>query len=576
MRDGRRSARSRLRRFLTLLAVGTTLSGCADIPSTGIPRERYVEAPQAAQQDSSVRVFAEGPRAGDNVYAIVSGFLEASGTVEKGFVTAREYLTPARAASWNPAAQTTVYDQTAVRLSGGESDRIQFSAPAVGFVDAHGSYTPAQVGDEVTATLHLTKVAGDWRIDALPPGLYVSRQDFQREFAGVNVYFFHGYPRPSVLVPDPVFLPLRQDLPTALTSALLRGPSAWLAPAVVSELPPSAALAEPVTVASGVASVRLTPASVPEQGVARDNMLGQLVMTLTEDPDVRAVEVRADEAPLQLGGRKRTRLTREDVTFFLPADMKPPPPSAYFVRDGQAYIVGTPAVRGPFGPSVKLAEIAVAPGGALIAGVSKDRKTLWTASSSTPDQVSVRLKGESLRSPSFDQDGNLWIVDGTTAVVVRRVPPTGPPVDVTMRGLLPRQVLRLRVASDGTRVGLLLRTIAGSQVYLGLVTDSPSGVGVSGVRRLGHRLRLPQDIAWAEGDRMVVLAAERNAQPQPYLLKIDGSEIDAAGSLADITSISAAPGEAMLAGTSTRQIFRLRPGGAWTRVGTGSVPRYPG
>lgn len=569
--------RDALRRLLAVLLAGALLSGCADIPSSGTPGERYVAAPQVAQQDSSVRVFAEGPRPGDNVYAIVSGFLEASGTVEKGFVTAREYLTPAKAASWNPAAQTTVYDQAEVRLSGGEGDRILFTAPAVGYVDAHGSYTPAPVGVQVDATLHLTKVAGNWRIDALPAGLYVSRQDFQREFAGVNVYFFHGYPRPSVLVPDPVFLPLRQDLPTALAGALVRGPSAWLAPAVVSELPKTAALAGPVTVASGVASVRLTPASVPDQGVARDNMLGQIVMTLTEDPDVRAVEVRADDTALELGGRKRTRLTRADVTFFLPADMGPRTPSAYFVRDGQAYTLGAPAVRGPFGPSVKLAEIAVAPGEGLIAGVSKDRTTLWTASSNTPDQVTVRLKGVSLRSPSFDQDGNLWIVDGTgTGVVVRRVPPTGPPVAVAMRGLLPRQVVRLRVAADGTRVGLLLRTVSGSQVYMGLVTDSPSGVGVSGVRRLGHRLRAPRDIAWAEGDHLVVLAAERNAQPQPYLLKIDGSESDPAGPLAEITSVSAAPGQPLLAGTSKRQIFRLRAGGAWTRVGTGSVPRYPG
>jgi hypothetical protein len=563
--------------LLAALTATAVLAGCADIPSSGSPGERYGATPQAAEQDSSVRVFAEGPRDGDNVYAIVSGFLEASGTVEKGFVTAREYLTPARASAWNPAAQTTVYDQTGVRLSGGGGDNIEFTAPAVGYVDAHGSYTPAPVGRQVYATLHLTKSGGNWRIDALPPGLYVSRQDFEREFAGVNVYFFHGYPRPSVLVPDPVFLPLRQDLPTALAAALLRGPSAWLEPAVLSELPATAALAEPVTVASGVASVRLVPGSVPD-GVARDNMLGQLVMTLTEDPDVREVEViLGDDPPLQLGGRKRTRLTREDVTFFLPLDLRPPPPSAYFVRDGQAYIVGTPAVRGPFGPSLKLAELAVAPGGALIGGISKDRKTLWTASSNTPDQVTVRLKGDTLRSPSFDQEGNLWVVDGTGVdVVVRRVPPTGPAVAVSMSGLLPRQVARLRVAADGTRVALLLRTVQGSQVYLGLVTDSPAGVGVSNPRRLGHRLRAPQDLGWAAGDRLVVLAAERNAQPQPYLLKIDGSETDAAASLADISTVTAAPGQALLASTTKKQIFRLRAGGAWTRVGTGSVPRYPG
>ncbi len=469
-----------------------------------------------------------------------------------------------------------MYDQSAMQVSGKDGNRLEFSAPAVGFVDAQGAYSASPPGRTVYATLHLVKTGGNWRIDSLPAGLFVSRQDFDREFASVNVYFFNGYPRPSVLVPDPLFLPLRGDLPTALATALLRGPSRWLSPAVVTELPKGASLDGPVSLAAGVASVRLTPGSVP-QGVARDNMLGQIVMTLTEDPDVRAVEVSSDGETLTMSGRKESRLTRADITLVLPADLRPSAVAdGYYLRDGQAYIAGPPARRGPFGPSVKLAELAGAPGNALIAGISKDRKTLWTASRNAPTRTVVRLEGVALRSPSFDQEGNLWVVDGTGAdVTLRRVPVTGPVLAVTLKGLVATQITKLRVAPDGTRVGLVLRTVEGAQVYLGLVTESAAGVSIAGVRRLGHRLRAPRDVAWAEPDRLVVLAAERNAQPQPYLVHIDGSFVDAVGPLADISSLTAAAGQPILAGTSKKGIYRLRAG-TWTRVGTGGAPRYPG
>jgi hypothetical protein len=524
-----------------------------------------------------VRVFAEGPHDGDSVYSIVSGFLEASSTVEDDVSTARKYLTDSASARWRPDVSVTVYDHTAVRISAKSTDRLQFTAPAEGTVDDQGVYLAAPPGKQAVAEFDLVKVDGNWRIDDVPAGLFISKQDFDREYAGLDMYFLAGGGHSPVLVPDPIYLRRVTGLPTALMNALLAGPTRWLKPAVSTALPQRAALAAPVDVVSGVAYVRLTAASVPANSVARDTLLGQIVLTLTEDPDITAVEVTAGDRPVTLGGRGSVRLARSDVAIFQPADLRPPGPSAYYLRDGVSYMVGPPGAQGPFEPSTKLAEIAVAPGGNLLAGIAKDRKTLWTAPGDQPSHLTVRLKGDELRSASFDQDGNLWVLDGASPdTVLRRISAEGDSVAVALGGFVARQVLRLRVSSDGTRVAMVLDTVEGSQVYLGLATGTGSDLAVGSLRRLGFPLQDPVDIGWADPDRLVVLASERNAAPQPFALSMGGVVSDVAPSLADISGLAVAPNQAIIATTSKKVVYRLRPGGGWFRVGTGTAATYPG
>jgi hypothetical protein len=561
-----------------LLAVAL-LTGCAQIPSSGSASGSgdATAVDQAAARNPVVRVFAEGPHDGDSVYSIVSGFLEASSTVEDDVSTARKYLTDSASARWRPDVGVTVYDHTAVRISAKSTDRLEFTAPAEGTVDDQGVYLAAAPGKQAVADFDLVKVDGNWRIDDVPAGLFISKQDFDREYAGQDMYFLAGGGHSPVLVPDPIYLRRVTGLPTALMNALLAGPTRWLKPAVSSAVPARAALASPVDVVSGVAYVRLTPESVPSSSVARDTMLGQIVLTLTEDPDISGVEVSAGDRPVTLGGRGSVRLARSDVAIYQPADLRPPGPSAYYLRDGVSYMVGPPGAQGPFAPSTKLAEIAVAPGGNLLAGIAKDRKTLWTAPGDQPSHLSVRLRGDDLRSASFDQDGNLWVLDGASPnTVLRRISAEGDAVAVSLGGFVARQIMRLRVSSDGTRVAMVLDTVEGSQVYLGLATGTGSDLAVGSLRRLGFPLLDPMDIGWADPDRLVVLAAEKNAAPQPFALSMGGVVSDVAPSLADISGLAVAPNQAIIATTSKKVVYRLRPGGGWFRVGTGNYATYPG
>lgn len=567
-----------MRRSVPALAAALLLlAGCAQIPASG--RVGVVgDAPVAEQpRGQVVRVFAEGPRDGDGVYSIVSGFLEASSTVEDGLRTARKYLTSGASSRWRATAGVTVYDHTKLRISARDDNRLEVSAPAAGSVDSQGVYRAAEPGTQASATFGLARQTGNWRIDSLPDGLLISGQDFDREYAQVDLHFLAAGDHSPVLVPDPVHLRRLPGLPTELLTALLRGPSRWLSPAVNTAVPDGAALASPVEIAAGVATVMLTPGSVPEDGVERDTMLAQIVTTLTDVSEITAVEVTAGEDRITLGGRGGNRLTRDDVALYQPADLRPPTPAVYFLREGVSYVLGSPGAQGPFEPSLKLAEIAAAPGGTLLAGISADRKTLWTATRDAPQRLTERLKGADLRSASFDQDGNLWVLDGDGAQrVLRRVAADGAVGEVRVSNFESRQVERLRVSADGVRLAMVLATVKGTQLYLALVTGPASQLTVGSLRRLGYALVAPRDVAWAEPDRLAVLAAQRDAAPQPFALALSGVVSDLAPSLADIKGITASAGQPLIATTTKKVVWRLRTGGGWFRIGTGSVATYPG
>jgi hypothetical protein len=563
--------------FVLAGLLGPGLAGCADIPTSGEPQSVKAQGGAPAQTEPEVRVIAQGPRDGDSPFAIVSGFLEASGTVEEGFATARKFLTPPGTVRWNPRADMTIYDQNNVRLEE-RGDRVILTTVPVGRVDDQGVFVAATDSRRISRTFQMARVGGEWRIDSLPNGLFVSQQDFEREYVQTDNYFIVRPPRTSVLVPDPVYTARANDTPTARIESLLRGPSRWLNAIAMTAAPPGAELAEPVNILSGVALVRLTPASVPIEGVERDLMLAQIVMTLTQDPEITQVEVRAvGQSALSIGDAGSTVLRRTDVTPYLPADLRPPVAPAYFVQDGTAYTAGAQITQGPFDPGVKLSEIAVSPGGLMLAGISEDRRTLWTAHADEPKRLTVRSRGEDIRSISFDGDGNLWAVEGTdTDTVVRRYPPSGDAVRVGVTGFEPRQITRLRVSADGARLALLLSTVEGSQVYLAQALESVTGLRIVALRRMAGVLHDPKSVDWADPGRLIIVATEPNAQPQPYSVSLAGP-IDVLPILTGIVEMSAAPGAPMIATTSRKQIWRLNDGSSWVNEKvTGTAPTYPG
>ena len=238
------------------LTTALLAAGCATVPTEGPIRNSSQDAPAAGS--GGIGVEAQPPRPNADPLPLVNGFVEAMSD-SRAFDIAREYMTPEAAAPWKPESKTLVYDQTSSSgVSVGADKKVRLSAPLIGTIDARGSWTPAVPGEQVNWVFELTEVSKQRRVANEPPGVFLGSNQLQSRLAPHALYFFN--PSKDLLVPDPVFLPIRPpgQAATQLIQELLKGPTSRLGNGVVSAAPPGTTVNVSVPVESGVATVALS------------------------------------------------------------------------------------------------------------------------------------------------------------------------------------------------------------------------------------------------------------------------------------------------------------------------------
>jgi len=593
-----------------LVAVGCAmlLAGCASMPTSGEVREAAQgNAAEQPETGSAVRVFANPPQPGMTPTQIVNGFLDAMNSVEPDFTTAKEYL--AAPDEWDPSARVRVYNEGAreVRASG---SGYELEADKVGEVGPDGAYRAAAPGDPVRQEFALVKVGDEWRINHPPPGVLLANLDFTREYVStdgpINLYFFD--PSYRVLVPDPIYLPQRADLLTAVTEAVLRGPTERLSGAVASAVPTGTKLASrPVTVVNGEITVRLDRKAANLEESQRKLLTAQLVWTLSRISEGASILVTADGVPLY---PQPTTTAAWDA--YRPSAPSTEQDRVYLLRDGQlatydrALEAAEPQLLKVGGSGDRalgpLAAFAVSPNAREIAGISDDRKRLLRIRLDAPrDEPKQLWSGNELASPSWDRFGGLWVLDSReSAIRVYFFDDTGARHEVAVAGPGHRKIIRLAVASNGTRVALITQQPGGQQrLELGLVKTSPVEQGAADQRRRGVRpvsivgldllspqLNAPTDVAWVDAQQLVVLNKDSTGFVQPYQIGVDGRLPDPLGGVSDDPVSVAAGGTdiPILMGTKQDKIWELStsagpaPNRFWRPLPgvRGSSPAYPG
>jgi Lipoprotein LpqB beta-propeller domain/Sporulation and spore germination len=571
--------RRRLVRVAAGLAVFGLLSvtGCATIPTSG--RVRQGAAAGGEPVDTRVRVFAVPPRAGASPSEIVRGFLEASASSEgRAQRTARLYLSAAARSSWRPEARIVVYDnEDGFSLSPQAPATVLLTGRRVGDIDGRGAYVQAAANQSAQAEYRLAREGGQWRIAALPDGLFLTRFELLREYRPVNLYFFD--PTFSVLVPDPVFLPARSGLATALVAELLRGPTEWLAPAVRSAFPADTALQAPsVPVENGEARVDLAPTALGADENQRRAMSAQLVWTLRQVPDVTGVRMTVDGAPFVVPGQGDVQ-SRSRWQDFDP-DNGPRAATAYWVERGRG--VGydgnrVAPVAGALGEGrVSIRSLAVSLSAGMAAAVSADGTALLSGALRRGGAYVVEMRGGDLTAPSWDRQNLVWVAERRAAASsVWVVAENGPPRQVAVPDLAQGQILALRVARDGVRVAVVVGRSGVARLFLGRI-ERTDGVRISGLRRLAHQLVDVQDVAWDAADRVVALGREREGALQPWLLDVDGFGATPRLPIVGMVSVAAAPGRPLLVGTADGSVWEQSSPAGWQKVAPGGQPAYPG
>ncbi|HEU0042820.1 MAG TPA: LpqB family beta-propeller domain-containing protein [Jiangellaceae bacterium] len=555
-----------------VLAACGLLVGCAELPTSG---PVVAGNPVRQQQEPPyVSVKPQGPVAEADQVDVVDGYLNAMSSYEPGYDTARMFLTPDAAAAWDPAAGITVHDDAgaSVDLIAGGAVRVSFDVS--GTVGADGSYSASAAPTPGQLTLDMEQVEGEWRIANPAPGIVVSDYHFDREFEAHNLYFFD--PGFDVLVPDPIYLPVRGQTTTILAQALLRGPSSWLAPGVRSAFPDGTELAvSSVPVESGTAIVELSAEASDAGPEQREQMAAQLAWTLGDLPQVDQVAVNSDGIPLPPDSQA---VSLRDVAEYDPAVLRP---DSFLYGVGATGVValgdeGQPEpVAGPFGAMPDVREVAVNPGGNRAAVVDATGREVRIATFGENEPVETVVTGSDLASLSWDRNGLIWLLDRAApdpGLIVLR--PGGEPVVARAGGLAGHDVERLAVSLDGTRVALVMDGAA----YVGVVireSDTADEVRVDNLRRIGPD-RVATDIVWTAPDRVAVLLRGDGAAPEAHVLLMSGVDEISDGPVREAVGLAGAPLHDLVVGTSDNRVLAQQDAALWVEIGQLGAPAYPG
>ncbi|WP_062078092.1 GerMN domain-containing protein [Demequina globuliformis] len=544
-----------------------TLGACASIPTEGPVTEGNGEVSPIDPFEPIV----QGPAPEDDPAAIVTGFLTASaGGITTDFSTAREFLTDEAAATWDPGATVTVYDSGAVAPEWDpDAGTVSYQVPLGSTVDDSGRRVDSTAGEVAQLEFQFVQEDGQWRISELADGVVISRANFESFFRPVPLTF--ATPDLSTAASELRWLP-DNNVATAAARELIEGPSAWLADAVVTGFPATAALAvESVVVTDGVATVDLTAQSagtLTERALADE----QLSLTLKSLPDVTDVDVQIGGLPIS---------DEVDVT------LDPPPvPDAYaaIIVDRRLGLWNGADVRvtpGSLGLLPETArDLARSYDGADVAFAAADGIRTTGALSGGWDalvdpavaedsgelvQSEVALTMDDPIDPSYDRFGYLWGASASGGPLQVAVD-NGEIVELGDEWLSARAINAIAVSRSGTMIAVQSRSGGQPILEVAAIVRDDSGVPISLGEPLpvGPGVGVGVDIAWVDALSFAVLGEPVDGTASPLWTVGVGGATTTLATLREATGVSARSGVSSLVVTGADGTVEERSGTSWS------------
>ncbi|GAA4473237.1 MtrAB system accessory lipoprotein LpqB [Rhodococcus olei] len=579
---------------VTLAAAALLLGGCASVPNSSTPQAIGTIAREP------VNAEVPAPTPGREPDLLLRDSFAASTDPADRHAAARQFLTPAAAATWDDAAGTSIVDKVDVLPESRSGDKANYTVRAnrVGELDPGGVYRA--VDGSFDATIRLVRTDGEWRIDGLPPGVILDRAQFLKTYQRKALYFLD--PTGTAAVPDLRWIASEpQNTAATLIRMLIDGPKASLTGAVSNQLT-DVTLKDPITKADGRSAavgvgfggLRIEfEGTGPLDVVSRDRMAAQVVWTLANAEIPGPYVLIGDGKPLD--DRFPNGWTTADVASLNPATSTSAPVGLHALRDGALVRVsdsGVESLPGYFGTAQGLRSIALSRDGKLAAAVAG-------TSRSGPDQSAALMVGpvEGFATPAVEGatltrptwalgDTAVWtVVDGSKVVRVTRAANgevVAEPVDTTAIASLGTNITELRLSRDGVRAAAV---IDGKVYVITVVQRADGSFGLTGARPIAVGLGSPAvALDWSSGESIVVARA---ASDIPVVtVAVDGSRMDALPSrnlTPPVTSVDSTPTTTFVA--DSRAVFQLNAGDPvgdryWREVpgltGVKAIPVLPG
>ncbi|UAL28614.1 GerMN domain-containing protein [Nocardioides rotundus] len=516
----------RVAQVTALWAVLLLAAGCVRLPDDG-PVVAAAPADPSPSDEQLLDFDPPMPRDGAEPQEVVDSFMTAMMAAPIGTSVAREHLTAEAARSWDPAT-TLVY--SSVAYSSGP-DGVQAVLSDAVRIDRRGAWQGALSPRRSRIDFSLTVEDGQWRISELPDARIVNKTFFDNRYDRATVHWFD--PSGQVLVPEPVYVPQGEGMPSALVRSLLLGPPPQLRGVVRSYLPPRLESSGVPVNAAGEADVRLSTPFPPLPAEDLDRARSQLARTLREIPTIDSFQISTPQGTVRTPGGGSGTWVGEGGEF----DPTTGPGSTMLYalvegrlasggRGGLAPVTGVPG-REPTG----WRSFAVEPGGRRVAGV--DRR-----SGTTVELAGVRTRGSEpvrvvedavdLMRPGWDALGGLWLVDRRAGGAAVLLVQDGRVRQVEVPGVSGRSVRAFRVSPDGSRFVALVRGSRGDRLVLSRVVRD----GAGRVQRLDAAEKVPvgtdvpvrmRDLAWSSPTSVRVLFATTGEVSQVREVSLDGS-----------------------------------------------------
>lgn len=461
------------RRDLLLLAGTAAVLGgaasCARIPTDSPIDSRALTG---RSRPGAPYVRALPPPEDATPQQVLTGFVQAGVGPEDDYAVAREYLTPAASAEWDPGAGVTVYsssDELRVELL--DESTVTLGLQVTVLVDAKGVRTILSGPTAQEITVQLESVDGQWRIANPPPGIHLSGAAFDALFTPARLYFVD--PRSRHLVPDLRWYSSHRAVPAVL-DGLRAGPVDPLAESVRNRVPPGADMESVLvtTGADGVAQVAVPDAVGEMSAGPRSLALAQIeasLRSLRALPDVRLMWQGTD-----LTVQVQRRLDR-------------PLPGHRPIGAGPTGVVSL-SDNGdqlqqlvPDLAQTVVAAPAISQDGVLACALGEDRSSVLLASTDGTYPVREAAAGAVFADARPDDAGYVWVSVRSSSGVLLALSGRGAEHDVRMdaQWLRGRQVLALDISTDATRMLVLSADDTGTRLDLCAVRRDGDGVPLS-------------------------------------------------------------------------------------------------
>lgn len=489
----------------------------------------------------------EPPRPDDTKESLITHFLDAMEAFPLSTRVARMYLAE-ESRPWDPSARTITYVSKTTPVASGNTVTVEVDE--ANWLDERGRWRGPLPASERTLRFTLVREREHWRIAEAPNALVVGESWLNLKFRRLNLYFYD--PSSQVLVPEPVFVPVGSQLPTGLVVSLLRGPGADLRQVSRTYLPATnvSGLSVPVS-SDGVAEISIDGDGASVSAEEGNRMLAQLAWTLRQADGVESFRLTIGGVPIAVDGQHP--VTSVDYGAGVSPTSSPSADPLYAVRDGRLVngsIDELSFADGPLGQEESpytLRSVASIDTDGQVAAVTKGGGTVLSASvyrsppaAASGNGIRVLATGTNFAEPSWDFDGNVWLLDRTrdgAAIAVtsnERRPRLPEPVQVP--GVTGRRIPQMLVSRDGSRLVALRRTRSGDELVVSRIRRDSQGraTGASRAKPLsvaaatadGLQIR---DLTWRSATTVAVLYREQGSSPQVRVVSLDGSPFGSVG-----------------------------------------------